>query len=226
MLTAKFLIGVDCLPVQPAYQQKGELLKAILFDLGRVLVHYDHQQTVAAVALLAEVPVDAVHQLLREYTHALGVGDLAAEEFHALFCTHFGVTIPFEDFITAFAAGIRRDETALAYALSLQQRPATTVAIISNTNAVHVLWLDEHLPELRDFDLVMMSNEVGLIKPDPAIFSTALDLLDVSPAQAIFIDDIADNVEAARTLGIAGLVHQDWQETRPALEQWLSEKGK
>lgn len=200
-------------------------MQAILFDLGRVLVHYDHQQTVAAVANLAQVPVDAVHQLLRDYTQALGVGDLDAEEFHTLFCTHFGVTVPFDAFITAFAAGIRRDEAALAYALSLQQRPATTVAIISNTNAAHVLWLDEHLPELRAFDLVMMSNEVGLIKPDPTIFTTALELLDVSPAQAIFIDDIAENVESARAVGIAGLVHHDWQETGPALEQWLSENG-
>ncbi len=198
-------------------------MNAVLFDLGRVLVHYDHQQSVAAVATLAQAPVESVHQLLRDYTHALGVGDLDAEEFHALFCSHLGVTLPFADFITTFAAGIRRDEAAVAYALSLQQRPATTVAIISNTNAAHVLWLDEHLPELRDFDLVMMSNEVGLLKPDPAIFTTALELLDVLPAQAIFIDDIAENVEAARVLGIAGLVHHDWPETGPALERWLSE---
>lgn len=197
----------------------------MLFDLGRVLVHYDHQLTVAATASLAQLPVAAVQQLLRDYTYALGVGDLGAEEFHALFCTHFGVTVPFDDFITAFAAGIRRDEAALDYALTLQQRPATTVAIISNTNAAHVLWLDEHLPELRDFDLVMMSNEVGLLKPDPTIFTTALDLLEVLPAQAIFIDDIAENVEAARAGGIAGLVHHNWQETAPALEQWLSENG-
>lgn len=200
-------------------------MKAILFDLGRVLVHYDHQQTVAAAAKLAQVAVEAVQQLLRDYTHALGVGDLDAEEFHALFCAHVGVAVPFDEFITAFAAGIRRDEAALAYALTLQQRSATTVAIISNTNAAHVLWLDDHLPELRDFDLVMMSNEVGLLKPDPVIFTTALELLDVPPAQAIFIDDIAENVEAARAVGIAGLVHQDWQETGPALERWLSENG-
>lgn len=197
-------------------------MQAVLFDLGRVLVHYDHQQVVAATASLAQLPVEAVQQYLRDYTHALGVGELDAEEFHTLFCAHFGVTLLFDDFITALAAGIRRDETALAYALSLQQRPATTVAIISNTNAAHVLWLDEHLPELRAFDLVMMSNEVGLIKPDPAIFTTALDLLDIAPAQAIFIDDIAENVEAARALGIAGIVHHDWAETRPILERWLS----
>lgn len=197
-------------------------LQAVLFDLGRVLVHYDHQQTVMAIATLAQIPVDAGHQLVHAHSHALGVGDLAAEDFHALFCTHFGVTVAFEAFIAAFATGIHRDESALAYALSLQNRPEVTVAVISNTNAAHVLWLDEHLPELRAFDLVMMSNEVGLIKPDPAIFETALDLLDVAPSQAIFIDDIAENVAAARVLGMAGIVHTDWNETRPQLEAWLA----
>lgn len=196
-------------------------MKAIIFDLGRVLVHYDHQQTLAATAALLQVAVADLHTLLHAHTHAAGVGDLDADDLHTLLCKHFSVTVEFEAFIDAFAAGIRRDEAALAYALALQQRPATTVAVMSNTNAAHVLWLDEHLPELRTFELVMMSNEVGLIKPDPAIFETALDLLNVAPDQAIFIDDIAENVAAARALGLAGIVHTDWALTRPQLEQWL-----
>lgn len=197
-------------------------MKAIIFDLGRVLVHYDHQQTVAATAALANVAIADLHALLRAHTHATGIGELDADDLHALICNHFAVEVDFEMFITAFAAGIGRDEEALAYALALQQRPATTVAVMSNTNAAHVLWLDEHLPELRELDLVMMSNEVGLLKPDPAIFETALDLLNVTPEQALFIDDIAENVEAARALGIAGIVHTDWAVTRPQVEQWLA----
>ena len=197
-------------------------MKAVIFDLGRVLVHYEHQRTVAATAALAQVAVADLQAFLREHTHATGIGELDAADLHTLICTHFAVAIEFGTFIAAFAAGIGRDEEALAYALALQQRPATTVAVMSNTNAAHVLWLDEHLPELREFDLVMMSNEVGLLKPDPAIFETALDLLNVTPAQALFIDDIAENVAAARALGIAGLVHTDWAITRPQLEQWLA----
>lgn len=197
-------------------------MKAVIFDLGRVLVHYDHQQTIAATAALSNAPVDTLHALLRTNTHATGIGDLDAEALHALICHHFDVMIDFDAFITAFGAGIGRDEEALAYALSLQQRPDTTVAVMSNTNAAHVLWLDEHLPELREFDLVMMSNEVGLLKPDPAIFEMALELLAVTPQQAIFIDDMVENVEAARALGIAGIVHADWALTRPQLEAWLA----
>lgn len=197
-------------------------MKAILFDLGRVLVHYDHQQTIVATAALAKVTAEEFYPLLRELSEAMGTGAMDAEEFHTFFGTHFGRETDFADFIAAFAAGIQRDEAALAYALSLQQRPGVTVAVISNTNAAHVLWLDEHLPELREFDLVMMSNEVGLIKPDPAIFETALELLNVTPQQALFIDDIVENVEAARKLGMAGIVHADWATTRPQLEAWLA----
>ena len=197
-------------------------MKAILFDLGNVLVQYDHQQTLTAAAALGKVADDDLQRLQRKHGQAMGVGEMDAEELHTLFNTEFGLGTQFDHFVATFAAGIQRDEAALAYALSLQSRPDVTVAVISNTNAVHVLWLDEHIPELREFDLVMMSNEVGLLKPDPAIFETALELLGVFPHQAIFVDDIAENVEAARALGMAGIVHTGWAETRLQLEVWLA----
>ena len=197
-------------------------MKAILFDLGNVLVHYDHQQTLIAAATLGKVADDDLQRLQRKHGQAMGVGEMEAEELHRLFNREFGLETQFEHFVATFAAGIQRDEAALAYALSLQSRLDVTVAVISNTNAVHVVWLDEHIPELREFDLVMMSNEVGLLKPDPAIFETALELLGVFPHQVIFVDDIAENVEAARALGMAGIVHTGWAETRPQLEAWLA----
>lgn len=197
-------------------------MKAILFDLGNVLVQYDHQQTLTAAAALGKVVAEDMDRLQRKHGQAAGVGEMDAEELHRLFNREFGLDSDFDHFIAAFSAGIQRDEAALAYALSLQSRPDVTVAVISNTNAVHVVWLDEHIPELREFDLVMMSNEVGLLKPDPAIFETALELLSVLPYQAIFVDDIAENVEAARALGMAGIVHTDWAETRLQLEVWLA----
>ncbi len=197
-------------------------MKAVLFDLGRVLVHYDHQTTLTATAALWGLPPASVLEVMKEVGEALGMGDMNAEMFHELLATRFGSAAQFEAFVEAFGAGIQRDEAALAYALALQTRPGITVAIMSNTNDVHVRWLDQLVPELQEFDLVMMSNEVGLLKPDPAIFETALELLEVAPEQAIFVDDSAVNVEAARALGMAGIVHTDWAETRPQLEAWLA----
>ncbi len=197
-------------------------MKAVLFDMGRVLVHYDHQTTMASTAALWDVPLAALRDVMQEVGDALGIGDMDAEAFHKFLSTRFGLATQFEPFLAAFGAGIQRDEAALAYALSLQARPGVTVAVISNTNDAHVRWLDELVPELQEFDLVMMSNEVGLAKPDPAIFETALELLELAPQQTIFVDDSAANVAAARALGMAGIVHTDWAETRPQLDAWLA----
>lgn len=197
-------------------------MKAILFDLGRVLVHYAHTQTVNAVADRCVQDMTAVAALMQETATAFGTGAISAEAFHQRLVDEVGLQAEFEEFVELYAAGIQRDDEALAYAVALQQRPDVTVGIISNTNEAHVIWLDEHVPELVEFDLVVMSNEVALIKPDPAIFEIAMELLSVLPEQTVFVDDLAENVVAAQALGLTGIVHHDWATTRPQLEAWLA----
>jgi len=204
-------------------RKESAAMKAILFDLGRVLVDYDHQRTVTAVTDCCSSEPEAITAFMQATADDFGVGTLSAEEFHTRLAQELGYNQSFPDFVQTYASGLRRNEEALAYAIALQRRSNVTVGIISNTNAAHVYWLDEHLPELIAFDLVMMSNEVAMLKPDAAIFELALELLNVYPKQAIFIDDLAVNVEAARALGLAGIVHSDWAKTRPQLESWLEQ---
>ena len=62
------------------------------------------------------------------------------------------------------------------------------------------------------FHHVIDSSEVGLRKPDPKIFELALEQLGVEASSAVFLDDYAGNVEAARRVGIRGvLVTDDYQ---------------
>lgn len=197
-------------------------MKAVLFDLGNVLVHYDHTQTIAGVAQICSAPVDDVRRILGEVQFDIETGRLSEEGFHAYLRAHAGAGDDQGAFAAAFNSGITRNESALAYAVELEQREGVVVAVISNTTETHAAWLDENVPELREFDLVMMSNEVGMRKPDPAIFRLALELLDVRPEEAIFFDDIAENVTGAQSLGIAGFVHTSWTESRPHLEAWLA----
>ncbi len=196
-------------------------MRAILFDLGNVLIQYDHNQTLAAVGTLGQCEPQQVQTLYHALSSQLGVGELSAADLLNHYRQHLPIGEDEEAFFMAFAAGLARNDAALAYAIELQQRPEVTVGIISNTNEAHAYWLDEYLPELKEFDLVVLSNEVGLAKPDPEIYRLALEILDVSAEQALFIDDIAENVAAAQSCGIAALVHHDWTLTRPAIEQWL-----
>jgi putative hydrolase of the HAD superfamily len=195
-------------------------MKAVLFDLGRVLVHYDHVRTLSSVASVCNAGAGVPH-LMREQPEALQIGGMECDELHAYFVERAGATPSLERFCEAFCAGLARDERALAYAVQLEQREELLVGVLSNTNSIHVRWLDENVPELRTFDLVMMSSEVGLQKPDPAIYRLALELLDVRPEDALFIDDLAENVAAAQALGMAGIVHRSWEETPALLEEWL-----
>ena len=58
------------------------------------------------------------------------------------------------------------------------------------------------------FDDVVVSAEVGMAKPDPAIFRLAADRLGLPPAACVFVDDWDDNVEAARAVGMRGVLHR------------------
>lgn len=202
--------------------KKEIILKAVIFDLGRVLVGYNHQRTLEAIADGCDGDAGALRAHMGEFGHELNLGQIDSHSLHEFFVEQEGYGMNYDDFLVRFSAGLSRHEDALAYAVELQNRPDTTVAVISNTNDGHVNWLDEQVPELTKLDLVVMSNEVGMTKPDAAIYLLALELLDLPPQQTLFIDDLEANVEAARALGMAAVHHTDWAETRPQIEAWLA----
>lgn len=203
-------------------EQNGQM-KTVIFDLGRVLVDYEHQRTLEGLAAVSQASADELRTLTDgEFGNQLGRGEIGAEDLHRFFQEKAGTTADFDAYVAAYAAGIQRNENALGYAVELTQRQGVQVGIISNTNEAHAIWLHANLPELKRFAHVILSNEVGLIKPDERIYQKALTALNATPAQALFVDDLAENIEAALALGIAGIIHKDWAQTRPEIESWMT----
>lgn len=200
-------------------------MRFILFDIGNVLVRYDHQRTFAALSDLYCTTPSHLLTVYSEIGRSFGIGEMTPAQVVELLNGRFNASHTAEFFDQAFCTGLTRDDEALGYALSLQIEGKLAVGAISNTNAVHVAWLDAHVPELNEFELVIMSNEVGLLKPDPEIFDLALEILDAQPAQALYIDDLAENVEAARQLGMGAILHVDWAETRPQIQAWIGSQA-
>jgi epoxide hydrolase-like predicted phosphatase len=77
----------------------------------------------------------------------------------------------------------------------------------------------ERLDEV--FDVTVISGEVGLRKPDPAIYRLALDELGVAAGDCAFVDDLDRNVEVARSLGMHGVLHREDEETAAELAAFL-----
>ena len=68
------------------------------------------------------------------------------------------------------------------------------------------------------FDAVVISGEVGMRKPEPAIFAHAVELLGVEAAETVFVDDLRVNVTAAAGLGFVGVHHVTYDQTAVELE--------
>lgn len=194
--------------------------KSVIFDLGRVLVHWDSAVVLQSVSAISHVDATTLRALLTPLVEPLGTGRIDGVAFHRYLVEHAGVSPVWQDFYDAYCRGLCRNDEALAYAVQLQ-RSGVDVGVISNTNLVHTTWLRDHVPELRELRTVVLSCEVGLIKPDPAIYHLALARLGRPPSQALFVDDLVENVAAAQTLGMAGVVHTTWDDTRAAIAAWL-----
>jgi epoxide hydrolase-like predicted phosphatase len=108
------------------------------------------------------------------------------------------------------------DEELVAYVRSL--RPRIKTAILSNSAD------GARREESRRYDLpslvddVVYSHEVGLAKPDPAVFVLTCDRLGVPPARTVFVDDAQANMDAAAVLGLLVVLHRDTGETIAAVK--------
>jgi HAD superfamily hydrolase (TIGR01509 family) len=103
----------------------------------------------------------------------------------------------------------RGAQTAIAANVGLVRRlrPRYKLSVLSNADmslrarlerdGIHAL-----------FDDVVISAEVGMAKPDPAIFRLAIERLGLAPAECVFVDDWDANVEAAREVGMRGVIHR------------------
>lgn len=80
------------------------------------------------------------------------------------------------------------------------------LVLLSNTHDQHVAWLRPRLPVLERFDGLVLSCEVGAMKPDEAIYRRALELARVPAHRAAFFDDVPRYAEAASALGLHGRV--------------------
>lgn len=92
---------------------------------------------------------------------------------------------------------------------------AAGIPTVLVTNSFGVEYQREDWPRL--FDATVISSEVGLRKPDPAIYRLALEAIRADPTAAVLVDDMTPNIESAEQLGIATVLHVDVPTTAAAL---------
>ena len=205
-------------------------LRALVVYWGGVLTE-PLQDAIASWAEIDGVPVDDYVEVMREWL-GQAQGELARDNPVAAL-ERGEIEVPsFEDELAARLSarsgrpvGARgllermfaefRHAPAMSSLVLRAKRAGLRTGLLSNS------WGNEYPREGWDqmFDAVVISGEVGMRKPEPEIFHHVLDLLGVTAGEAVFVDDLEANVDAATALGLVGVHHTSYDETATELER-------
>jgi FMN phosphatase YigB (HAD superfamily) len=195
--------------------------KAVIFDLGRVLVNFDFQRGYRALEGLcpysaAEIPgrIQSTGLVKRFETGLIGPRD-----FYAQFSELLGLTIDYSRFCEIWTSIFT--EALLPESLLESLAARYRLVLLSNTNPIHFEMIRGAYPHLRHFHRLVLSHEVKAMKPQPEIYRAAIEAAQCRPEECFFTDDILEYVEGARLLGIDAVQF----ESREQIERELSARG-
>lgn len=183
--------------------------KAIIFDLGNVLLPIDLSLTYEAFSAFSSLSSSEIASAILE--HQLWVpyeaGKQNDAEFRDFLREHLDLTISDVDFDNAFSA-LLLDFHKGVYEWIASLKSQFHLVLLSNTSAIHAERFTKVAlgPEGQNlfslFHQVYYSFEMGLVKPDIAIYQQVLDEQGFSPEEVLFFDDNVANINSANSMGI------------------------
>jgi HAD superfamily hydrolase (TIGR01509 family) len=183
--------------------------RAIIFDIGRVLIRVNVSRAMEGLASgISLTPQDAWSAIEND-PHWLDwqEGRISPRDWHLNLNKRLGTSFTFEQFSEFWNRALDPDpihSESFIEQLSKNYR----LALLSNTDPIHMSHAEETFSFFRFFPIRIYSYRVGASKPDPLIYRQALQACKVQAGEAVYIDDIAAYAEAARRLGMAGIVFQ------------------
>lgn len=198
------------------------MIKAIIFDFGRVITAQKPLSLFRSYEEELGLDPDTINSIMfdsQAWQDTL-LGRKTTEEFWHLIGPELGLKTA--DEVNRFRRRYHADEAINEAVLDLIRKlhGRYKLAILSNSPPDLTRWLADW--EMRDlFEVVFCSGDEGMIKPDPAAFKLTLERLGVEPGEAVFIDDTPEHVEAARKLGIQGIIFTTAAALKDDLKKFL-----
>ena len=187
---------------------------ALIFDFGNVIAHFDYRKAadklgarlgVTGAELLDRLRPLGFSDLVRRYE----TGGMTAEAFSAAVSALVGLEVTHEEFAAAWSDIFTANEPIAPLVESLKAAEYRLV-LGSNTNDLHAAQFRRQFAgTLGHFDRLVLSYEVGHFKPSADFYLACAGAAGASPTDCVFIDDLPENVEGARSAGLIGVVYRD-----------------
>lgn len=197
-------------------------IRHVLFDFDGVLAHYQHELRIGHLARFADAQHEHVRQVL--FTSGLETeydgGAISTQVYLARLSDGLARTIEPDTWIAARRAGSRADDGVMAQIAELDA--ALDLGVLTN-NGVLMAQAIAHIvapiyPRLHG--RVLCSGGLQLRKPEPRIFTLALQQLGWDAAHTLFVDDVFANVQGARRAGLHADTVTDAKTLRSVLKRF------
>jgi len=183
--------------------------RAIIFDIGRVLIRVDVHRAMAGFASGLKLAPQEVWSAIENDSRWADwqEGRMSPQDWHLHLSKRLGGSLTFEQFKQVWNSALAPEpiqSESFLEKLSKNYR----LALLSNTDSIHMSDAEARFPFFRFFPIRIYSFRVGSSKPNPLIYREALRACKARAEEAIYIDDIPAYADAAQRLGMTGLVFQ------------------
>jgi len=183
----------------------GRTCKAVIFDLGRVLIDYDWHIALVGLRKWSSMSAEEAERriLAKDGVFRFETGRLSEEAFHAHVEEAVQAKIPFKEFETLWDSIFTGEIGPVARVVrAVMAEGRTRVAVLSNTNRLHVRFLRRTWPLMNELPNIFLSNEIGVRKPDRQAFQYVLDRIGTAAGETLMVDDLPANIATARAMGL------------------------
>jgi len=197
-------------------------IEAVIFDYGKVLSN--SEDPVAQQKLLALTGLERpdFERHYWAYRHAYDLGHLNGHTYWEKIASDAGLSLTPECIEELIEADVLMwtslNEEMLGWVIALQEADIKT-AILSNMGPDILAYMRQEFGWLAHFQHHTWSCELGICKPDPAIYLHTCEKLRVKPQNALFLDDKAENIAAAAEFGLNAVVFDNIEQLRRDLEE-------
>ena len=195
------------------------MIKHVIFDLGNVLVNIHPQKTMQEFANRCGFSTEKINSFYLSDLH-LGfmAGEYLPDEFYNNMMDRFTCNISQEEFNEIWNRVIGEPKEGIAYLVN-QLKSNYDLSVCSNTDPWHWEVARKKCRFINDFQNYFLSFEMKPNKPDLKIFKAILDKLPATGNECVFIDDLKENIEAASTFGIKGILASESEQMRAGLRE-------
>lgn len=195
------------------------MIKAVVFDLGKVLVDFDYSIAARKLAARATMTVEELGLMLQSpLLFRYETGLLTSAEFYREVCFATGFRGTFDEFGALFGDIFAPIQPMLDLQATLRGRGYRTY-IFSNTNELAIRFIRDNFPFFKNFDGYILSYEHRAMKPDSAIYEAVERASGNRGGEILYLDDRAENIAAGTARGWQAFVHETPAKTREVVAQ-------